>query len=226
MKKKYSKKLFIIIGIIILSIFIIIFLKNNYKNLKTGNNMSNKTIKEIEEYILNISSYEAKVSVTVESNKNTNKYVLEQKFNLPNISNQIVLEPANIAGMELIYDGINLTIRNTKLNLNKVYENYSCITENYLCLETFINQYKNSEESKIYEKDNEIILETNYKTNKYIQNAKLYLNKETGNPTKMIINDVNQKDIVYILYNEIKINNLTKNDVLAFKLFDSNTKLY
>ena len=34
----------------------------------------------------------------------------------------------------------------------------------------------------------------------------------------MEIQDVTQKNTIYILYNEIKINNLQKEDVLAFKL--------
>ena len=34
----------------------------------------------------------------------------------------------------------------------------------------------------------------------------------------MEIQDVTQKNIIYILYNEIKINNLQEEDVLAFKL--------
>ena len=34
----------------------------------------------------------------------------------------------------------------------------------------------------------------------------------------MEVQDVTQKNIIYILYNEIKINNLQKEDVLAFEL--------
>ena len=70
--KKNKVVILILIIIIFLAIFLIIFSKNNYKNLKTGNNITNKSKEEIEQYILNISSYEAKVSVTIESNKNTN----------------------------------------------------------------------------------------------------------------------------------------------------------
>ena len=68
----------ILIVVLLISIFLIFFLKNNYKISEIGNTMSNKTIKEIEEYILGISSYEAKVSVTIESNKNKNEYVFGQ----------------------------------------------------------------------------------------------------------------------------------------------------
>ena len=74
-----NKKMFyfLIIGIIFLFIiFFIIFKFFNYKNTKMGNNIVDKTLKEIEEYILNINSYDAEIEVKVESNKNTNKYIL------------------------------------------------------------------------------------------------------------------------------------------------------
>ncbi len=144
--KKNKVVILILIIIIFLAIFLIIFSKNNYKNLKTGNNITNKSKEEIEQYILNISSYEAKVSVTIESNKNTNSYVLIQKYVAPNKSSQTVLEPANIEGMQLYYDGSSLTITNTRLNLSKVYENYNYLSNNYLCLETFIEEYKTGSE--------------------------------------------------------------------------------
>ena len=64
--------------LIVIITFLAFFIKNNYKNLKVGNNMSNKSIEEIEEYILNISSYEAKIEMIVNSNKTTNKYVILQ----------------------------------------------------------------------------------------------------------------------------------------------------
>ena len=67
MKKKYWFILLIII-IIIGGIF---FYKNSVKNYKSGNN---KNSQEIVNYILNISSYEVKVTVDVSSNKNSNKY--------------------------------------------------------------------------------------------------------------------------------------------------------
>ena len=50
------------------------------------------------------------------------------------------------------------------------------------------------------------------------QIKKLYVDKQRGVPTKMEIQDVSQNIIIYILYNEIKINNLQKEDILAFKL--------
>ncbi len=213
--KNKKRIISITLVIVIILIFIIIFIKFNYKNLKIGNNMSNKSIEEIEEYILNISSYEAEVSVVVEGNKTTNKYVILQQYISPNKIKQTVIEPRNIEGLEVIYDGNSLTINNSKLNLRKIYENYEYITNNFLCLESFIEDYKNGKENSntsLKEENEEIVLEVNMKSNnKYIQNKKLYISKNTGKPTKLLIEDINEKTVVYILYNEIKINDLNKN---------------
>ena len=132
----------VIIAIAILTMIIYFFSKNVNKNLKTGNNLSNKTNQEIEEYILSIRSYNAKIEVEIQSNKNKNKYVLEQKYAEPNVQKQIVLEPSNIEGLETIFDGNNLKINNTKLNLSTIYENYSDVTSNFLWLNTFTEEYK------------------------------------------------------------------------------------
>ena len=200
----------VILGLLLL-IFIIFLLKNNYKILKTGNNMSNKSIEEIEKYILNIGSYEATIQVTIESNKNTNRYVLNQKYVSPNQSKQIVLEPANIEGLEIVYDGQNLHVNNTKLNLSKIYENYEYIADNFLTLKSFIEDYnhcKKEGKNRLSEDEKEYILEAELNRSKYVYIKKLYISKETGKPTQMLIEDINEKTIVYILYNEININDL------------------
>ena len=219
-KLKNKKKLIgIVIVVVAILIFLIFFEKNNYKISEIGNNMNSKSIKEIEEYILNISSYEAKIQVTVESNKKANKYVISQQYIKPNQYKQIILEPSNIEGVEIVYDGQNLTINNSKLSLSKIYENYEYIASNILTLEAFISDYKTGKEennAQSYEENNEYIFEVNIKTaNKYNQNKILYVDKVTGNPTKLLVQDVNEKNVVYILYNEIKINDLDNNNILA-----------
>ena len=44
---------------------------------------------EIVDYILKISSYKAKVTIQVNSNKNTNKYVLKQEYNTEMLQQKI-----------------------------------------------------------------------------------------------------------------------------------------
>lgn len=216
-----KKKLIIILGILavlVTSVIIYFFIKNNYKNLKRGNNMSNKNLKEIEEYILSIRSYNAKIEVEIQSNKNKNKYVLEQKYAEPNVQKQIVLEPSNIEGLETIFDGNNLKINNTKLNLSTIYENYSDVTSNFLWLNTFTEEYKKMIETgkqNIIEQNGIIIMEIKDADE---LNKKLYIDRKTGKPIKMQIKNVSKNTTVYILYNEIEINSLKRDDVLAFRL--------
>lgn len=216
-----KKKLIIILDILavlVASVIIYFFIKNNYKNLKSGNNMSNKNLKEIEEYILSISSYNAKIEVEIQSNKNKNKYVLEQKYAEPNVQKQIVLEPSNIEGLETIFDGNNLKINNTKLNLSTIYENYSDVTSNFLWLNTFTEEYKKMIETgkqNIIEQNGIIIMEIKDADE---LNKKLYIDRKTGKPIKMQIKNVSKNTTVYILYNEIEINSLKRDDVLAFRL--------
>ena len=222
LKLKNKKIIVITVFVFLIVIFLIFFLKNNYKIFETGNTMSNKSIEEMEEYILNISSYEAEVAVTIESNKNNNKYVMKQQYIAPNLSKQTILEPSNIEGIQIVYDGENLQINNSKLNLSKIYENYEYIANNVLCLESFIQDYIKSKEennTKRYEENGEYVLETKIQiNNQYRENKKLYIDKNTGKPTKLLVQDINEKTVVYILYNEIKINDLNKNDILAFKM--------
>lgn len=208
-KIKFIIILFIIILLIIFPCF---FIKNNYKNKNIGNNMSNKNIEEIEEYILNISSYQASMQVTVESNKNTNKYLIEQTYKKDEISKQKVLEPSNIEGIEIIYENNTLKISNTKMDLVTVYENYNHIVDNFLWLDAFIEDYKSNkgDSTELKEENDTVIMKTKTRNenNKYIYRKELYIDKKTGKPTKLLIQDINKKELVYILYNEITVNGL------------------
>ena len=200
MKKKY----WIILLIVVLVIVGIFFYKNRVKNLKIGNN---KTSQEIVDKILNISSYEVKVTINVTSNKNSNKYILKQTYQSPNKSMQEVIEPSNIAGVKLENDGTNLKIENSQLNLSTILENYNYLGDNCLDLYSFIENYKQDSKSKFEEKDSEIIMNTNGRIDKvYIQEKILHVDKQTYNPTQMEIKDNKQKTTIYILYNEVKVN--------------------
>ena len=216
-KKRFI--LLVLIFIISIIIFIYFFCRGNYKTSKLGNN-NLKSINDFEQYILNISSYEANITVEVKSNKNDNKYKIKQKYSQPNYYKQEILEPSNIKGVITIYDGSTLTIKNTELELNKIYENYTCISDNFLCLHQFVENYKESEEKNIIEEEQNIKMELKLKdsNNKYNKYQTLYIDKKTGKPIKMQIQDINKNTLVYILYNEIEINSISKEEALAFEL--------
>ena len=200
MKKKY----WLILIIIIIIIGGIIFYKSTVKDSKIGNN---KNSQQIVDYILNISSYEAQVTVTVSSNKNNNKYILKQTYQSPNKSTQEVIEPSNIAGVRIENDGTNLKIENSNLSLSAILENYNYLANNCLDLYSFIEDYKNDENANFEEKETEIIMRASSNIdNIYVQEKILHIDKKTYAPTQMEIRDNKQKTTIYILYNEVKIN--------------------
>lgn len=201
---KKNKKIFYILIIILIIILGIFIYKNMIKKSKNGNNMSSQ---EIVDYILNVNSYKANVIIQVNSNKNKNKYILNQEYNTENGSIQEVVEPGNIAGVKIIRKNGNLKIENTTLNLSTIFENYQGLGENCLDLCTFIDDYKKCDKSSFEENDAEIIMKTkNDNKNKYTENKILYINKEDKLPTKLIIEDNNQNMTINIQYNKIEIN--------------------
>ncbi len=213
--KKSKIIIFLIIIILLAIILFLVFSKNTAKVFKNGNT---KTSQEIVDYILNISSYNLKVTVEVNSNKNSNKYILKQQFVSPNISKQEVIEPSNIAGIKITNDGTNLKLENSNLNLNTIFENYNYLGDNCLDLICFIQDYKENPESQFIEEENQIIMKTKSENeNRYTKNKVLYIDKQTCKPTKLEIKDNNEKTTVYILYNEVEINSTNKEEVVAFE---------
>ena len=204
-----SKQKIIIITIIAIAIviFVSIFFKINYKKINTGNNILNKTLDEVQEYICNINSYEATMEVTINSNKNTNKYKIKQAHD-ENEDIQEILEPENVKGIKFIYKNNTLQIINTNLNLTKIYNNYPYIESNNLWLDDFLEEYKqaDNENKEATENDEEVVLKLEVQNeDSNIKYKELYLDKKTGNPTKLLIQDNNKNTVIYILYSEITI---------------------
>lgn len=199
-----NKKIIILTIIIAILIFIIIFALYYYKKGKIGNTIINKSEEQIIESILNIKSYDANLEVTIQTNKNTTQYALKQELKEEKCIQEVV-KPENIAGVITEYDGNSLKIRNNKLNLETTFQDYKYITENNLWLNSFVKEFKETNNKKTSATEKEIILEIDNRKNTYSSYKKLYIDKKTGKPTKMQIEDVNQKVLVYILYTEIKI---------------------
>lgn len=199
-----NKKTLLCVIIVLLIILGIVIIKNVTKKQKSGNNMNSQ---EIVDNIKNLTSYTAKVKVQVNSNKKINKYILLQKYNSREGSMQEVIEPENIAGVKIIKKDNNLSIENTGLDLKTIFENYSGLESNSLDLINFINEYKENNKSNFEEKNGEIVLITKTnKENKYLENKKLYIDKESIKPKKLIIQDNNQNTTIIIEYIEIELN--------------------
>lgn len=198
MKSKKKVFIFVLICIIIFSIFYYIFcILGNNKN-RNQNEIVDNILKKLE-------NYEANVTVSVMTNKNKTIYNMKQIYN-KNESKTIINSPENIKGMVIENTNNTLKITNPIINMEKVYEDYDFILNNDLFLNVFINDYKNNS-SEIHEQDNELILsiKLNNKTSTYIKYKELYLNKETKLPLKLEMKDDSQKTKICIIYNDIKI---------------------
>ncbi len=201
--RKWFKILAFIIIIIVILLICNFFIKSNYKTELNGNN---KNIQEIEQYILNVTSYKAKINVTVSSNKNANFYEFQQEVRGQSYSKQLALSPDSLAGMEIIYENGVITIQNTQYSLSNIYENYPFISTNSLFLTSFIEGYRNSESKKIEEVNGKIQMSYISKINKYNNKQILYINKANLEPENLQVFDMNNELKVDIKYNEIELN--------------------
>lgn len=206
---KILKSIFIIFGVICVFLAIgniIKIQKIGKKDYKKDENGNTKNIKEIEQYILNVNSYKAKIKITVKSNKNVNFYELMQEVKTNNETKQIALSPKDLEGIEISYKDGTIEVKNTRYNLTTIYKNYPYISDNSMYLTSFIEGYKKAENKEIKEVDNKIELSYETKKNKYNNKQKLYINKSTLLPENMQILNINNDTKVDILYNEIELN--------------------
>ena len=190
--------------VIFVVIFCMIFAIFYYKNFLFGNNISkNRSGKDV---LKNMEKYQAELDVTVISNKTQNKYVIKQE-----VSNdycmQETIKGEPIEGVKIELNQNNLKISNTKLNLEKVYENYHNLLDHAMFLNSFVADYKDeTNETNCFEENGEVIFEVklNSNQNTYIKYKKFYVDAKTGKPKKLEIKDNTKKETICIIYNNIE----------------------
>ena len=198
MKRKYL--------IFLILIFFIIFFIFYYKNFLNGNNTFKKSNEEIIENILNEDlSYKSEAQVTIYSNKNENTYIINQE-ETKEYSKLEVVSKGDISGLILEYKENKMILKNTELNLEKIFDNYKELSGNYLFLKTFVKEYLESENCQILEDEENIIIKISLlEFNKYIKYKELYIDKKTGLPNKLIIKNSDKQIKGCIIYNNIEI---------------------
>ncbi len=203
MIKAISLKKILIFGMIFLIFFGVLY----YKIFLFGNNISkNRSASQTEDMLNAMKNYCAEMEVTVNSNKTQNSYAMKQEVE-GDWSMQEVTKGENIEGVKIELNGSNLKVSNSRLNLEKVYENYQNLLNNAMFLNSFVADYENEKNtSNCYEENGELILEVNLNnhSNTYINHKKLYVDVKTGKPTKLEIKDNTQKETICILYNNVE----------------------
>jgi hypothetical protein len=193
--------------VIFVIIFFIIFSILYYKNFLFGNNIIKNRSNKIEEILNSMDNYCAEVNVIVTSNKTQNLYVMYQEVK-ENFSSQEIKEGDDIEGLKIELNQNSLKISNTKLNLEKVYENYNNLLNNAMFLNSFANDYRDENNtSNCYEENGELILEVNLENNQntYIKYKKLYIDSNTLKPIKLEIKSHLKKETICIVYNNIEL---------------------
>ncbi len=194
-----AKKIMFIFVLICITVFFIFY----YIFSVLGNNKSRNQNEIVDDILNNIKKYEANISVTVKSNKNESYYTMKQEVE-GNNSKLIINTPENIKDMTIEINNNVLKITNTRINMEKIYNDYEFVLNNNLFLNNFIEDYKKND-SKAYEQKDEIILETKLNNNTYVKFKELHLDKITGIPKELIIKDNTKKTCISIIYNDIKI---------------------
>ena len=195
-------KKWLILSIVIFSILATFCFLGIKKNKSGNNNINQDNVKDI----FNMKEYEAEIEVTIKSNKNENKYKIKQEYK-ENKSSQEIIEPDYLKGVKITKQGNKITLQNTELNLNKIFEEYTGTAQNDMDLESFIKDFNQNAESSLVEEDGkEIRLQTiSNNNNKYTKNKVLYIDKNTGKPIKMEVKDINKKTTIYIVYNKVEL---------------------
>lgn len=191
--------------VIFVIIFCMIFAILYYKNFLFGNNISKN--RSGEEILNDMEQYNAEIKVTITSNKTQNEYIMQQEVK-DDYCMQEVKKGDSIEGVKIELNQNNLKISNTKLNLEKVYENYNNLLNHAMFLNSFVADYKDdANDSNCFEENGELIFEVklNNNQNTYIKYKKLYVDSESGKPTKMEIKSHLKNETICIIYNNIEI---------------------
>ena len=135
-----KKKIFITC-MIFLFIFLCIF---GYKFFIAGNNKNIERVEDIEGWLENIRNYDIEANVIIYSNKNSNTYNLKQ-HKKDNYQRQEIFSNDEGNGMIIENEGNRVIIKNTKLELETVFDNYDEVAKNSVGFDSFIEDYENSD---------------------------------------------------------------------------------
>lgn len=192
--------------IISMVLFILVFIFCEFKFLITGNNKSIEDVDELNKYILSIKNYNAEAIVTVFSNKNSNTYMLNQSCK-DGVLVQTIEDSDSSIGVVIESEGNRVTVRNTELSFEMVFDMYEEACNNSLGLDAFLEDYVIDNHKGIDENDTYFIVNVKAKNsqNKYSKSKVLYFNKENNSIEKIVVKDINNNEKIIIEYSMLEI---------------------
>ncbi len=196
-----KKKIFIvaIIFILVISIFYC------YKFFIPGNNKTIKDVNELDEYILGMKNYTLEAKITVNSNKNTNTYLLKETNENGKSIQEIISEGTN-SGVVLEYEDEKLTIKNTELGLPRIFADYKELFNNPIDFMTFVQDYKSDDKKDVKIKDDYYIVSVKtLNSSKYTTHKVLYFSRSKNQIERIEIKDINNNQTIIIEYSSFKL---------------------
>ncbi len=187
--------------------FVIVFLFFCvFKFWVVGNNKIVEDVDDLDEYFLGMKNYRASCVVSVVSNKNENTYRLSQ-VQQDGVLVQEVVDADTGDGVVIECDGNKVTVRNTALSLEKVFDMYGEMFNSSMGLDAFIEDYVADSRREVREENGYFIVSVRAKNsqNRYSKSKVLYFNRESNSIEKIVVKDINNNDLVIIEYISLEI---------------------
>jgi outer membrane lipoprotein-sorting protein len=159
----------------------------------------------------NLQSYQCYATIKYISNKNTNCYKVIQSCKTSGEYKIEIVSPTNLAGTTTVFDGNTITQR--YLNNTSTTNIEESIERSEIFLTSFIKNYYGASNTPIHHIANNnkcgryITMETNITCgNPYFHHEKLLVNKETLEPSELIIYDKNDIKRIIIDFDQFQYN--------------------
>lgn len=162
----------------------------------------NKTpLEQFESRMENMQSYSCHATMTRVSNKGQNQYETKQYYKSTGEYKMELLAPESVAGNYTVFDGKQICQFNPRVSGHVILDVPEDKQRNELFLGAFFSNYK--ENPKSAEEDNALIFETVIPGgNRYAASEKLWVDKASLLPTKLVIYDQDGKERYLIDYQE------------------------
>ncbi len=165
-----------------------------------------------------LETYQAKITVIVTSNKTTKEYVMNQWYKYPNKFKMMLLEPEGFNGLVTIYNKGKIVTVHPDMQGAFILHNYTPVDKGHLFLTDFFENYYKSQQTSMQTFFQGQAKYTVLKADipgghAHRVSQAMWIDNETCLPFKMEIYDDNNKPVITIIYEDIKLNVPMKEEI-------------
>ncbi len=178
--------------------------------------------KTIQEKLMAMESYYAKATITYISNKSESTYTIEQKVLKDGRYLIKVLEPEEVLGSIILFDGNIVWSYNPNLDSKISVIEKDSLERTEISLFSFLEHYVKSQDTAVEtsKMDNNIytILDAEIPgQNDFFSTEKLWINNETKEPEKLVIYDNDEKERIILTITDFEYNAKLDEDLFNIK---------